>query len=733
MTAMPVDIRALTAVRKLALQAPGWTALRYQERQLSYGELADIAERLAAVLAEGGVGRGDRVAYLGRNSPAFVYTFLAASWLGAVFVPVNFLLSAAEVAQVLADSGTHTVVAEQGHQEIVDAVADQAAVRRCLLGDDDIAVPVAGERAAHWTRIGPASARAVAPGAPVPCAPDDLAMLMYTSGTTGRPKGVRLSHGNLWWNGVNLDATVACHPGDVNLVVNPLFHTAPLGCFTLRALTRGGTTVIRREFDAARTLADLVELRVNTFFAVPAVFEAIAREPGFATADLSALHSAVTAGAPVEPKLIDRYARRGVLLQQGWGLTEVLFGSMLPTTRTLTKIGSAGQPMVHTTLRINDTQTGREITASGERGEVWVRSPSVSSGYWNNPEATAEAFAPDGWFRTGDIGQLDDDGCLFIVDRLKDMVIVGGHNVHPAEVQLVLGEYPGVFESAVVGMPDPVLGERVVALVVCEDGVQAPSLPKLREFAGLRLAEYKLPTRLHVVTELPRNVMGKIDKAMIRDALVAGDLDSLRPVGPARTSVPATPQMETVQASDQPQTELVTPESPLREEWTERLTGLPGPRQYRVLLDLVRTTVAEMLELSGPTAVEPGQQFTHLGLDSLSAVELLKRLGETTGLRLPSTLVFARPTCDALARHLQSVFALSDVPVLRAELDRLEAALASSPLGPADRDRLAVRLRGLLADLGPGEGPPAAWSDSAMTDASDEDLFDLIDRGPGSA
>lgn len=742
MTDTPVDVRVLTAVRKVARQSPQWTALVYEGQSISYSELADSAGRLASLLAESGVSRGDRVAYLGLNSPAFIQTFLASSWLGAVFVPVNFRLTSAEVEQVLADSGTHSLVAEPGHQGIIDAVAERAGIRHCLLVDDDPAVPVTGEAAARWTMLSLALAGRTTHGEPVPSSPDELAALMYTSGTTGRAKGVKLSHGNLWWNGVDLDWVVAGRSGDIDLAINPLFHVAPLSCFTLRALTRGGTTVLRRSFDAAQVLTDLVELRVNTLFAVPAAFAAIAREPGFATADLTTLHSVVTAGAPAEPKLIAQYADRGVVIQQGWGLTEVLFGSMLPAAQTREKIGSVGVPMAHTELRIMGQATGRELPEPGEPGEVWVRGPNVSSGYWNNPEATAAAFTSDGWFRTGDIGRLDGDGCLFIVDRLKDMVIVGGENVYPAEVQRVLGEYPGVAETAVVGMPDPASGERVVALVTCEANAAAPCLPELREFAAAQLAEYKLPTRLHVVDELPRNVMGKIDKVTIRAALAAGELEAFRVT--ERTLLPTGPTAESpgrTQEPTVPSPELGAPDEGLRSRWAQRLAGLSDAQRYEALLGLVRSHVVEMLELSGAAAVGPEQKLTDLGLGSLSAVQLCDRLGEATGLRLPSTLLFDYPTCAVLARHLrESLLPASrpeSMPTLLTRLDEVAAALEDATLDGPAKTRIASRLRDLLAGLGPafdasvGEGASATAEQVAV--ASDDELFDLIDGHLGGA
>jgi fatty-acyl-CoA synthase len=509
------DINPASGVARRARYNPDEVAIRYAGGDLTAAELDDRSARLATVLAGGGVHEGDRVAYLGLNSSSFVITLLAVSRIGGIFVPLNFRLAGPELQRILERSGARMIVCEEGHRAAVEAVAAGTPLSRFLLVDDDPEVPAPFDVPAPWASWSTLIEAAQPSTVLVRRQFDDPAILMFTSGTTGLPKGVILSHGNAWWNAVNVDTMVDTRRGDVTHAVAPLFHIGALNSFVLRNLVRGGTVVIRRGFDPGQLLADLVEHKVNSMFGVPAMFAALARVPGFFDADLRHLRSIVVAGAPVPPTLIEQYAEHDITLQQAWGLTETApFATHLPAERTLEKLGSAGIPMPYTEVRVVDPASGQP-TEPDVRGEVVVRGPNVTPGYWENPEATAAAFDDDGWFHSGDIGYLDKDGYLFIVDRLKDMIITGGENVYPAEVESALADMPGVADVAVVGVSDERWGETVVAMVSLTDDASI-TLEDVRAYAATRLARYKLPTRLKIVELVPRNPSGKLDKLTIR-------------------------------------------------------------------------------------------------------------------------------------------------------------------------------------------------------------------------
>lgn len=473
-------------------------ALVYGEgEKVTYGELGDRAARWAAVFTARGIGRGDRIAFLGENQPAFVEVLFGAARIGVVFVPVNTRLAAPEVAHILSDSGAQLLV----HDDRSSAVAAEAAgdLPRLAVGADADAALAA---------VGPAPET---PGVGL----DDPAAILYTSGTTGRPKGAVLTHGNLTWNALNtiIDADIVST--DVALVISPLFHAASLGMGLLPVLLKGATVVLERAFDAGRALRLIEEHGVTMLSGVPTTYQFMAEHPDWAGTDLSTLGKLTCGGSPVPTRVLEAFEARGLSFSQGYGMTETSPGATyLPATRTRAKMGSAGQAHFFTEVRV--VGENGEVLEPGEIGEIQVRGPNVTPGYHGNPAATAEAFTPDGWFRTGDLGSFDDEGFLFVADRLKDMIISGGENIYPAEVEdLILG-LDEVTGAAVIGIPDERWGETPWAIVTLREGAELTT-ERLAEHLNGRIARYKIPKNVVVVDELPRTASGKVKKLDLRN------------------------------------------------------------------------------------------------------------------------------------------------------------------------------------------------------------------------
>ncbi|MEJ8810374.1 long-chain fatty acid--CoA ligase [Variovorax ureilyticus] len=490
-----------------AARVPRQPALSCDGTRWSYAELQQRIERMSAVLAEGGVTSGDRVGYLGFNDPMFVVAMFAASRLGAIFVPLNFRLSGPELAYVVGDAGIHTLVTGEEHIAVIDSVRDKLACARFIHR---------GGGSAGWEAADALMAQPLAAPPAVPASADDVAVIMYTSGTTGHPKGAMLTHGNFWANNLNEMLLWDMVSTDVTLNFAPMFHVGGLLCGSLSTLMAGGHLVLQRGFEVAAVMQAVAEHRVTVTFGVPAMLLFISQHPDFAQADLSSLRLVAVGGAPMPEPLLRLYAARGVPVHQGYGMTETAsMITFLNPDRATDKLGSCGTPPLLTEIRIIDA-TGEAITEPGTAGEVCVRGANVMAGYWNQPQATAATFTRDGWFRSGDVGYRDAEGFLYICDRLKDMVISGGENIYPAEVESVLYDHPDIAEVAVIGAPDERWGERVVAVVAPKAG-KSLTLEALQAFAETRLARYKLPRELRIVEALPRNPTGKVLKARLRE------------------------------------------------------------------------------------------------------------------------------------------------------------------------------------------------------------------------
>ena len=487
-----------------ARKTPQRVAIRYGDREWTYLQLHERVTRLAHAMRELGVGRGVRVAYLGPNHPAFLETFFAAGTLGAVFVPLNTRLAGPELADNLADSGTSVLVYAPEQAGVIEAMRDRLTVAH-LIGLAEFEVLLE---------------RGSAEPIDEPVAPDDHCLIMYTSGTTGRAKGAVLSHANITWNSLNVLVDADLAGDEVTLVVAPLFHTAGLNMTCLPTLLKGGRVLLEPAFDPVRALNLIAQQRVTFMFAVPAMYNAMAATPQWHSADLHSLRTLMCGGAPVPPATIHTYLDRGLAFIQGYGMTEASPGALLlDRSQTLTKAGSAGVPQFFTDVRVvrpDGTDCG-----PGEKGEVIVHGPNVMSGYWGRPEVTAQAFTEDGsWFRSGDVAVTDEDGYVFIVDRIKDMIISGGENIYPAEVEQALAGHAAVEDCAVVGVPDEKWGEVGRAIVVLRPGALTDP-EELKGYLLGRIAKYKIPKSFHFVDELPRNAVGKILRNRLRDTHAA--------------------------------------------------------------------------------------------------------------------------------------------------------------------------------------------------------------------
>jgi fatty-acyl-CoA synthase len=479
-----------------ARKTPGAVALIHEENQYTYAELHRRATRLARRLLQLGAGRGDRIGYLGPNHPAYLESLFAAGMIGAVFVPLNTRLAANELEHCVADSGACLLIHATDFEDAAAAVQHSYPELRRLL-------PVDGE----YERV-------VSTGDVEPLDEevglDDICLIMYTSGTTGRAKGAVLTHGNITWNSLNVLVDTDLAHDEVTLVTAPLFHTAALNMTCLPTLLKGGTAVLEASFDPARTLRLIERHRVTVMFGVPAMYQAVAAQPGFAPADLSSVRSLLCGGAPVPEPLINTYLERGLCFIQGYGMTEASPGVLLlDADHALSKAGSAGVPHFFSDVRLD--------TTDDRPGEVLIEGPNVMSGYWNLPEATA-AVLHDGWFSSGDVATADQDGYLRIVDRIKDVIISGGENIYPAEVEQALASHPTVADSAVIGVPDARWGEVGRAVVVLNPGHSAAPETAAALLGHLdgRLARYKIPKSVVFAESLPRNGAGKVIKAQVR-------------------------------------------------------------------------------------------------------------------------------------------------------------------------------------------------------------------------
>jgi fatty-acyl-CoA synthase len=487
-------------IRFHARRTPNALAIIYGDTRLTYSALSARIELTAGFLAARGIGWGDIVAVVMKNSAAFIELAFATSHIGAVFLPVNYRLAAEEVRYITGHAGVKLVFADAEFATLVDGLGDVVLVDATAQSDS--------------TRL----AGSAAPAPMHATGPDDLFRLMYTSGTTDRPKGVMHTYGNFYWK--NADHVVALNltATDRLLVTGPLYHVGAFDLPGMAVLWVGGTIYLHRDFDAIAAIRSIEQERLTGAWFAPVMLSAALAHPERDRHDVSSIKWIVGGGERTPEPRIRAFASYFTHARyiDAYGLTESCSGdTMMEPGREIEKIGSVGRALAHVQVEIRD-ETGR-VQPPGASGEICLRGPKITRGYWKDPEKTRASFFED-WFRTGDIGHMDDEGFLYLTDRKKDMIISGGENIASSEVERVIYQLAQVREAAVIGLPDDRWGERPVAVVVLNDGGEL-DLEGLAAHCRAHLAGFKVPKALIIREQLPRNPSGKILKRILREEL----------------------------------------------------------------------------------------------------------------------------------------------------------------------------------------------------------------------
>lgn len=477
-------------------------------RRYTYADLNERANRMASFLRDRlGIGKGDRVSILAHNSAFYVDLFYAVGKIGAILAPLNGRLRSRELAYIVRDSEPKALFCGPEFTDLLAEIRAEAHLDKVVsLEGAQIEGALAAERELE-------RASAAEPERP-PLGEDDTYCLLYTSGTTGRPKGAMIPHRQVLWNCVNTIASWGLHENDISPVFTPLFHAGGLFAFLTPLLYVGGRIVLFRTFEADDVLRAIERERCTVILGVPTIYTVFMQSPGFAGADFRHVRFFISGGAPLPVPLVREWiARKGGVFRQGYGLTEVGANCFSMTNEeSVTKIGSVGKPIFHSRMKLVSPD-GREVRR-GETGELAIWGPHVCTGYWRNPKATAEALR-DGWFHTGDMARQDEDGFYFIAGRYKDMLISGGENIYAAEVEAVFRDHPAVSEAALIGMPDEKWQEVGLMIVVLKPGHSATE-EALKAFCGERLARYKVPKKVAFADALPYSPYGKVIKEELR-------------------------------------------------------------------------------------------------------------------------------------------------------------------------------------------------------------------------
>jgi fatty-acyl-CoA synthase len=485
-----------------------------EERSFTNREFNGRVNRMAHALAAWGGGRGERIAALMTNSSEFLEIFFACAKTGAIMVPLNFRLAVPELVYILEDCAPRVLVYS------ADFAAKAGDLKSALLGPMHV-IRHGGEEG----KVGadPLLAEALAPfpaAEPAPATEVTLAdplFIMYTSGTTGDPKGAVLTHGNVLFGSINTVVGCGINRSYRSLVVAPLFHIGALGASALPVLYVGGSLVLKGFYNASEVIGLIARERINYMFAVPVMFQLLPKTEEWPAADFSHVHFFIAGGAPMPLAVIRQYQEdKGICFSQGYGMTETFRLTSLDLDDSIRKAGSVGKEVLHVLLRIVDEQD-RDV-APGESGEIIVKGPNVFAGYWNRPAETAEAMR-GGWFHTGDMGRRDEEGFIYIVGRKVEMIISSGENIYPAEVERVIQALPEVREAAAVGMPDRKKGEVVAVFVMLKEGAVLTEAVLLAAVQG-KIAPFKIPKKVIFVEDFPRNSTGKILKKELKERFI---------------------------------------------------------------------------------------------------------------------------------------------------------------------------------------------------------------------
>jgi len=489
-------------IRKRAFLDPDAIAIKEGSVQLNNAQLYRQVLQTVSFLENNGIKQGDRVAALLYNSSLFMELFFGCAHLGAILVPLNYRLAGAELNYMMEQSESTLLIADPDFREkIGDAkLTEGSKIIVNKTAGASVSLPLdAKEETVDRVPV----EQDVSTDAPL--------LIMYTSGTTGRPKGATLSHGNVQWNAI-MHHTEGFYR-EKALACAPFFHVAGLNAVATQILYTRGSLVIQKSFDPRQALELIEKEKITCMFGAPTMLDMMAREPCFETTDFSSVRYITAGAAPVPVNPIEKFQQKGVRIRQGYGLTESSPAvCLLHDEHALSKPGSCGKEFFHLEIRIVD-ENGTDLP-QGEVGELIIKGPNVMLGYWRDPEATRETLR-DGWLWTGDLAKRDEDGFIYIVDRKKDMIISGGENIYPAEVESVLIQHPDVAEVAVIGIPDEKWGEAPVAHIVLEPG--AGTAPEaFIEYCLARIAKYKIPKHFRFVEELPRTATGKVNKPELK-------------------------------------------------------------------------------------------------------------------------------------------------------------------------------------------------------------------------